>query len=178
MIKGYIVVVLFALLYCATIFSMEDNPPSIVVIAPSPFENRSSSGEASSNDDDLCDAAMAHCQMSCADFSHYIRPHIKSMLHEVDDSPVAQRMESHAQFIERIRSEDSQDVENDRRMNELITRAIHKAFLEKEEQIKQQQARIHEKYSGKKVALIGTAIGAISTAITTICATLITLNSK
>lgn len=178
MVKGKTMVLIYVLMISFKLFSMDDEPPAILIIAPSPFENRSSPDEISSNEDDLCDEAMARCQMSCQDFSYYIKPHIKSMLHEVDDSPVANRRESHAQFIQRVRSEESQDGQNDQRMNELITRAIHKAFMEKEEQIKQQQIRIHEKYSGKKVALIGTAIGAISTTITTICATLITLNSK
>lgn len=140
-----------------------------------PMENRSSSDDISSTDEELCNMAMSRFS---PDVHDCIKPHLRAILAEVPASPDNVRPESNAQFLQRVSTQANIDELNQRRMNDMIVQATHKAFLEKELQIQDYQQRISQQYTGRQAAIIAGVVSAISTSIATICATVISLKSK
>lgn len=149
----------------------------VSIVGNSPFELREPSG-SESEEDDLCEVAMARYRNQNFDFSKYIKPHLRNLLQEVHESPHLNRHESNAEILRRIRSGEDQYENSEQRIHEMVMRAMYQSFEERDQMISSREARIREKYSGKKTAIIATITGTLSTIVTTICATLITISAK
>jgi hypothetical protein len=167
------------LLIHSVLFSMERE--ETIVISPhevsSPY-GVASSATSMSEEDDLCDFAMSKLLHPCVDVTKYIKPHLKEMLTKKNDSFKGNVQETNVDILRKVRSQDNQCSAHDQAINEMVAKAIHKAFEEKEKILEAKERRIKEKYSGKKTATIAGITGFISTIVTTICATMITLSSK
>lgn len=145
--------------------------------ATSPF-GATSNSSVKSEEDDLCDFAMAKFLHPNIDVDRHIRPFLKGMLNKKNESSQSEDVPLNVDILRRVRSGDNQSVVNEAAINEMVTKAIHEAFEEKEKMLLEKEKRIKEKYSGKKTASIAAMTGFISTIVTTICATLVTLNAK
>ena len=172
-----LLIILLLFSFCS--FSMDHQNSSVIVSGEvnSPFGSRDLS-ESRSEEDDLCEIAMARYVNPSFDLSRYIKPHLRNLLQETHESPYLDRHESNAEILRRIRSGEDQYGVNEQRIHDMVMRAMYQSFEERDRDLEYRNARIKEKYSRKKTAIIAAVVGAASTIVTTICATLITLNSK
>lgn len=178
-------------------FSIESQKRSPFGSEPDVNSHQSSSSE----EDDLCDFAISKYVSGIAGVEKYIKPFLKPLLQDAPLSPDLRHNTSNADILRTAKASErdnscmaaqAQDVKapsslsvNDQRVYDMIVKAMHSAvedkereLAEKERQLVLREARIREKYSGKKTAAIAAATGTISTIVTTICATMVTLNSK
>lgn len=168
---------------------------------PSAHMTSVTSSASSDEHDDLCDFAINRYIPTIPGISKYLKPFLRPMLEEpAPHSPDAlelPRTKSNVEVLRRVRelSEGSPTAQaavsdsmsdhaiskRDQRVYDMIVKAMHGAIEERERLVQQKEyelelreARIKEKYSGKKTAMIAGVTGAV----TTICSTLITLYSK
>lgn len=157
-----------------------------------PFAQDSSEGSSRSNseEDELCDIALSRYVPRVSSIHGYLRPFLRSMFQAQPSSTGLLHVVSNSELLRDIRNQ--RDIghtsslnDHDQRVYDMIVRAMHnvvedkeKELEEKERQLVLKESRIKEKYSGKKTAAIAVTTGAIATIVTTICSTLVALNSK
>lgn len=189
---------LIVLILNFSLFSMDRQESMATVESErrSPFagDSQDSVQSETSGEDDLCDFAISKYISGIMGIDKYLKPSLKSILQNQPPlSPMLRYASSNAQVLRDVKKSRDQRAaddrspldENDQRVYDMIVRAMHKAIEEKEADLKEKErlieikeTRIKEKYSGKKTASIAALTGTISVIITTICTTLVTLNSK
>lgn len=166
---------LLLLLWVFSINAMQRDP----IIEFVPYGDDSSSSIKSEHEE-LCDFALKPFASYNDDVNKYLRHHLLDILNEIEDSPLLHRQESNVEFVRRIRSSDD-TTRHDRdpdRMNQMISKAMCKAFQEKEKQIAAKEEKLKSKFSLKATAAIATVVGIVSTIVSTICSTVVTFKSK
>jgi len=162
----------------------------------SPFGDVESAGSTqhSSDEDDLCDFAMSRYLQGIPGIDRYLKPFLKPLLHDAPLSPDLRHSSSNADILRAAKNSVPEQKDeklpssmsiSDQRMYDMIVKAMHgaveekeKVLIQKERELALREARIKQKYSGKKTAAIAAITGTVSTIVTTICATMVSLNSK
>lgn len=186
---------------------MERQPSALSVVTNSPINDTFGefdglfSSAGSPDEDELCDFAINRYASGAPGIDRYLKPFLKKLL---KDSPPHSHLRrgSNADVLRATKNNAASPKEsvpdlapsalsvlsisdNDQRMYDMIVKAMHGAIEEREKALEEKERililkeeRIRQKYSGKKTAIIASAAATISTIVTTICATMVTLNSK
>jgi len=141
-----------------------------------------------SEEDLLCDMALSKYKIPECDISKFIKPYfltaVKNSPKHGDDKDESCGID----VLRRFRSGDnlpsatttSREVNtknDDDRIHEMVVKAIHKAFEEKERALIKKEAALKKRYSGKFVASLTAIVGGLTTIITSICTAFITMHA-
>lgn len=127
--------------------------------------------DSSKDESDFCEVAMASFRgPDPMELDRHIRPHLMEVIRKSpkNTDPV----------VAKTVSGDDNYAASDKRIHEMIISAIQQSFEEKEYIIACKEARIKEKYSGKKVAAIVTIFSIVSAVVSSVCSAIVALHSK
>ncbi len=131
------------------------------------------------DDDGFCDAAISMWRRpEQSELDRYIKPHLKRVLKQRSPSNEDISYECNSEVVRKIKSGEDNYEMHEKRIHEMMVDSIRQAFAEKEHALQLKEARIKEKYSGKKTATIAVIASICSTICGSICSVVVALKSK
>lgn len=167
---------LFILFLLPQVLNSMQEPASVVVY-------NAAAAQASSSEDELSDIALfTFMRRNNSDLAKYIKPHLVTVIKEANSSPDSDDSSSDSPSPHRVVKSwvahpESVKSTPKQELDDIIVKAVCKAFEEKEAALVKKSEKIDGMFSKKDTALITVIFTSIATVITAITGVLITRNN-
>jgi hypothetical protein len=164
---------LIVLFMTSMLHGMQEPTSSIVVIY------NTAAARSSSSEDEVCDMALAtFMRRTDSDLAKYIKPHLACVIKEANSSPDSDESSDdpspHRVIKTWVTHPDSIKSTPKQELDDVILKAVHKAFEEKDAEIEKRSKKIDGMFSKRDTTLITVVISALVTIVSSITSVFVT----